>query len=79
MSPATIMIIAAIVGLLVGSALVPGAPIFGLPIVALLVAILGGLEFRRRQHERRSLGEFRDEAKAEQIEFTARDRQTLAD
>ena len=79
MSPATIMIVAAIVGLLLGSALVPGAPIFGLPVVAVLVVVLAGLEFRRRQQERQSLGEFRGEAKAEQIEFTARDRQTLAD
>ncbi len=79
MSGATLAIVAAIVGLLVGSALVPGAPIFGLPIVAILVVVLGSLEFRRRQTQRQSMSGLRDEAKAESIDFTARDKQTLAD
>jgi hypothetical protein len=73
------MILAAILGLLVGSALIPGAPVFGLPIVAILVVVLGTLEMRRRSGEARSMQSFRDEAKAEPIEFTARDKQTLAE
>jgi len=79
MSGATLIIVAAILGLLLGSALIPGAPIFGLPIVAILVVVLGTLEMRRRSGEARSMESFRDEAKAEEIEFTARDKQTLAE
>ena len=79
MSGATFAIAAAILGLLIGSALVPGAPIFALPIVAVLVLVLGFSELRRRSAETRSMQGFRDEAAAEPIEFTARDKQTLAD
>jgi hypothetical protein len=79
MSAMTVAIIAAIVGLLVGSALVPGAPVFGLPIVAVLIAALGFTELRRRQVEQRSMKGFRDRADSDPVEFTARDRETLAD
>jgi hypothetical protein len=79
MPAVTIVIAAAIVGLILGSALVPGAPIFALPIVAILIVVLAAGEFRRRSTEARTMKGFRDEAQAEQIEFTARDRETLAD
>ena len=75
----TIAIAAAIAGLLIGSALVPGAPIFALPIVLVLVLVLGGAEMRRRSSEARSMEGFRAEADSEPVEFTARDKQTLAD
>jgi type III secretory pathway component EscV len=79
MSGPTLVIVAAVVGLLLGSALVPGAPIFALPIVAILVVVLGGLEMRRRSGEAKSMQSFHDEAKAEQIDFTARDKQTTVE
>ena len=79
MPAATLVMLAAIIGLLLGSALIPGAPIFGLPIVAILVVVLGALEMRRRSGEARSMRGFRDEAKSDPIEFTARDKQTLVD
>ena len=75
----TIVIAAAIVGLLLGAALVPGAPIFAIPIVAILVVVLAAAEFRRRSAEARSMEGFRAEADSDPIEFTARDKQTLAD
>ena len=79
MSGPTVAIAAAILGLLIGSALVPGAPIFALPIVAVLVVVLGALEMRRRSGEARSMQGLRDEAKSESIEFTARDKQTTVE
>jgi type III secretory pathway component EscV len=75
----TIVIAAAIIGLILGSALVPGAPIFALPIVAILIVVLGVAELRRRSADARSMESFRDEADSEPIEFTARDKQTLVD
>ena len=79
MSAVTLVLIAAVLGLLLGTALIPGAPIFALPIVAILIVVLGLTEFRRRQERGESLKGVRDDAKADEIEFTARDRQTLAD
>lgn len=79
MTPLTVVIAAAIIGLLVGSALVPGAPIFGLPIVAILVVILGFSEVRRRQAEQGEIDAHRARADSSPIDFTERDRQTLAD
>jgi type III secretory pathway component EscV len=79
MPAVTIVIAAAIVGLLLGAALVPGAPIFAIPIVAILVVVLAAAEFRRRSAEARSMEGFRAEADSDPIEFTARDKQTLVD
>jgi len=79
MSGLTIVIAAAIIGLLLGSALVPGAPIFALPIVAILIVVLGAAEMRRRSVNARSMQSFRGEADSDPIEFTERDKQTLAD
>ena len=79
MSGATLVIAAALVGLLLGSALIPGAPIFALPIVAILLVVLGTMEMRRRSGEARSMQSFRDDAKAESIEFTERDKQTTVE
>jgi len=78
-SALTIFIAAAILGLLFGAALVPGAPIFALPIVLVLVVILGLGEMRRRSAEARQMSSFREEADSEPVDFTARDRQTLTD
>lgn len=75
----TVVVAAAILGLLIGAALVPGAPIFALPIVAVLVAFLGVVEMRRRSAESRSMQGFREEADSDPVEFTERDKQTLVD
>jgi len=79
MSGLTIVIAAAIIGLILGSALVPGAPIFALPIVAILIVVLGAAEMRRRSADARSMQSFRGEADSDPIEFTERDKQTLVD
>lgn len=78
MPAVTLVIAAAIIGLLLGAALVPGAPIFALPIVAILVTVLGVAEFRRRQTEAQHMEGFRSETEPE-IEFTERDKRTLVD
>jgi hypothetical protein len=77
MSGMTLVAIAAIVGLLLGSALVPGAPIFALPIVLILVLILGVAEMRRRSADSRSMQGFRERGETEPVDFTERDKRTL--
>jgi hypothetical protein len=79
MSAFTLFAAAAIIGLVLGAALVPGAPIFALPIALILIVMLGAAEMRRRATANRSMASFREEADSEPVEFTARDKQTLAD
>jgi type III secretory pathway component EscV len=79
MPAVTFIVIAAVVGLLLGAALVPGAPIFAIPIVAILIVILGATEFSRRSTAAQRMQGFRQEADSDPIEFTERDKQTLVD
>jgi type III secretory pathway component EscV len=79
MPAVTFIVIAAVVGLLLGAALVPGAPIFAIPIVAILIVILGATEFRRRSTAAQRMQGLRQEADSDPIEFTERDKQTLVD
>ena len=78
MSAMTLLVAAATLGLLVGAAFVPGAPIFALPIAAVLLVMLGLGQFRRRSEEARSMEGFREKAEPG-VEFTERDRETLVD
>ena len=79
MSPATLAIGAFVIGLLAMSfAFGGGAVIVALPVAAVGIAVLGVLDLRRRRNQAKSMQEFRDEAKAEDVEFTERDKETLA-
>jgi uncharacterized SAM-binding protein YcdF (DUF218 family) len=77
-TPLTIAVAALVLGLLFGSIAVWGAPIFAIPIVLLALALLGLGQMRRRSESARDVGELRDQAAAEKVEFTERDRETLA-
>ena len=79
MSPATLAIGAFVIGLLAMSfAFGGGAVIVALPVAAVGIVVLGMLDLRRRRKQSKSMQEFRDEAKAEEVEFTERDKETLA-
>lgn len=78
MTPLTIAVAALLLGLFVGSIAVLGAPIFALPIVLVALALIGLGQMRRRSESARDIGELRDQAAAEKVEFTERDRETLA-
>ena len=54
-----------------------GAPIVAIPIVVVALIVIGLVDVRRRRRQARELASFRDEAKAEKVEFTARDKETL--
>jgi uncharacterized membrane protein len=62
---------------LIAFAFVIGAPILAIPIVLAAVALIGLIDFRRRRSQAKQMGEFREQAKTEKVEFTARDRETL--
>lgn len=76
MSPLTIAIAALILGLVVGSIAVIGAPVFALPIVVAGIALIGLVTFRRRREQALDMAEFREQAKAEKVELTPRDKRT---
>ena len=54
-----------------------GAPILAVPIVVLGAGVLGLVDMRRRRQQVRQMHDFREEAKAESVEFTTRDKETL--
>ena len=79
MSPFTLAVGAFLIGLLAMSfAFGGGAVIVALPVAAVGIVVLGMMDLRRRRKQSKSMQEFRDEAKAEDVEFTERDKETLA-
>ena len=54
-----------------------GAVIVAVPIAVVGIALVGFLDVRRRGKQAKNVQEFRDEAKAEKVEFTERDQETL--
>jgi hypothetical protein len=54
-----------------------GAPIIAIPIVVVGVAALGFIDFTRRRRKVQQVHNFREQAKSEKVEFTARDKETL--
>jgi hypothetical protein len=75
-SPLVLGAAALLVGAIIGSVVIPGSAIFAIPIAVLALIFLGFTEFSRRTQAARQMGDFRDQAKAEKIDFTARDRET---
>ena len=54
-----------------------GAPIVAIPLVLVGLAVFALTDVRRRRRQAREMASFREEAKAEDVEFTARDKETL--
>ena len=71
------IVVGAFVAALIAFAFVVGTPILGIPIAIVGIAVIAIVDFRRRSRQAREMHEFRDEAKAEKIEFTERDKDTL--
>jgi UDP-N-acetylmuramyl pentapeptide phosphotransferase/UDP-N-acetylglucosamine-1-phosphate transferase len=55
-----------------------GAVVVALPVAVIGIVVIGFLDFNRRRKQTQQLGELRDQAKADQVEFTERDKETLA-
>ena len=77
-SAGTLIIAAFLLGLVAMSfAFGGGAVIVALPVAVIGIAVLGLLDLRRRRNQAKTVEEFRDEAKAEKVDFTDRDQETL--
>jgi uncharacterized protein (DUF58 family) len=79
MTPVSIIVVAFLLGLVAMSfAFGGGAVIVALPIALLGIAAVGFADFNRRRKSARSMEELREGAKAEKVDFTERDKETLA-
>jgi Flp pilus assembly protein TadB len=77
-SPVTVIVIAFLVALpVMAGAFAGGAVIVALPVAVVGIATIALLDFNRRRKRARSMGELRDQAKAQRVDFTDRDRETL--
>jgi anti-sigma factor RsiW len=80
MSPASLIIVGFLLALVAMSfAFAGGAVVVVLPVALIGIAAVGFVDFRRRQQQAQSVEHFREEAKAEEVEFTDRDKETLSD
>jgi UDP-N-acetylmuramyl pentapeptide phosphotransferase/UDP-N-acetylglucosamine-1-phosphate transferase len=78
MSPASLMIIGFLLAIVAMSfAFAGGAVIVTVPLVLIGIAVVGFLDYRRRHEQVKDVEEFREQAPAESVEFTARDKETL--
>ncbi len=72
------IIIAAFVLSLVVFGFAFGNPNYAVPIALVVIGIVGAIDFGRRRRQAREVQTLREGAKAEKVEFTERDRETLA-
>lgn len=77
MTPLTVTVAAFMIAITLGAAVVWGTPVFGLPIIAVVLLVLAGMELRRRVVRERDIAHHREDAQAEKVEFTERDKETL--
>ena len=76
-APGLLLGIAALIGATV-MLLYSGLFVLGIPLFLVGVLLIGALDYRRRRSHMDEIKDFRDQAKAEEIEFTERDQRTLA-
>jgi len=71
------LVVAAFVLGLIAFSFALGAPVFAVPLVIVGALAIGLADLRRRRKQLKQMHEFREEAKAESVEFTQRDKETL--
>jgi Sec-independent protein secretion pathway component TatC len=78
MTPTTVIIAAFLLALVVAAVVFPGAVIVAIPLAVLVIAAVGFVDFNRRRKSARSMEELREGAKAEKVDFTEWDKDTLS-
>jgi uncharacterized membrane protein len=63
---------------LLATTIVFGAGILGVPIAVVAIAAIALFDFRRRRTQAEDVREFRNQAQTEKVDFTERDKETLA-
>jgi MprA protease rhombosortase-interaction domain-containing protein len=78
MTPVTLIVAAFLLGLAAMSfAFGGGAVVVALPLALLAIGALAVFDFSRRRRQTKQVQGFREGAKAESVEFTERDKETL--
>jgi hypothetical protein len=78
MSPLSLIVVAFLLALVAMSfAFAGGAVIVAVPVAAIGIGIIMALDFGRRRKQAKQVHEFRDQARTEKVDFTARDEETL--
>jgi predicted PurR-regulated permease PerM len=79
MSPVTLIFVLFLIALAVMSFVWGGAGLFiGLPIALLGIVLVVAADVRRRQTQQKSMKGRREQASSDGVEFTERDKETLA-
>ena len=73
----TTLVVAAFILALIALSFAWGAPIVAVPIVLIGIVVLGTVDVRRRRRQVKQMHDFREQAKAESVDFTSRDKETL--
>jgi hypothetical protein len=77
MSVPAVLFGALALGLLASAFLTGGLMVILLPVALAALLVAAGLQLNQRRRAARQMEEYRDQAKAQSVEFTARDKQTL--
>jgi hypothetical protein len=78
MSPLSLIIIAFLLGLLAMSFAFSGGAVFvAIPVAAIGIAAVAAIDIGRRRKQAMSMQDFRQQASADEVEFTERDQETL--
>jgi uncharacterized protein (DUF58 family) len=78
LTPTTVIIGAFLLALVAIAVVFPGAALVAIPLAVLVILAVGFIDFSRRRKQSRSVEELREEAKAEKVDFTERDKETLS-
>ena len=78
MSPASLMIVGFMLAVVAMSfAFAGGAVIITIPLALIVIGVVAFMDYRRRHEQGKSVEEFREQAPAEKVDFTERDKETL--
>ncbi|HKF79639.1 MAG TPA: hypothetical protein VKB17_02310 [Thermoleophilaceae bacterium] len=72
----TLIVAAFVLGLIAFSFAI-GAPVFAVPIAIVAAVAIGAFDMSRRRKQTKQMHDLREKAKAESVEFTPRDKETL--
>ena len=78
MSPLTVLVTAFLLGLVAMSfAFAGGAVVVAIPVAVIGIGVVMAFDFSRRRRQAKEIHDFRERAKAEKVDFTGRDEETL--
>lgn len=78
-APPAVLIGGFLIALLIAISFFWISPVLAIPMLVIGLLVIGLLDMRRRRRHTEEIKDFRDQAKAEEVEFSDRDRETLVE